>query len=281
MAFGMPYTGSKNKIAKTILSNLPPGKRFVDLFGGGGAMTHCAALSGKYNSCLYNEVLPMIADTFRKATDGYFANTIPYWVSREDFFNLRETDGYACLCFSFSNNMENYIGNEKVEESSREEFFRRLGGKEKEVRCRPLESYQRLIKLSGLSEHCPLEITCGDYTEYENKSGDVVYCDPPYITKETESRLYRSDQNKRHRQNAFDYKKFLDWVDSRPYQVYVSGYEVPDDRFAMIREIPKTNVFKGANRLNSKVAMEILYTQRRYGRAENSHNTKAEQISMI
>ena len=72
MSYGMPYVGSKNKIARSIISLLPPGKRFVDLFGGGGAMTHCAVLSGKYESVLYNEVLPLVADTFRKAIDGYY-----------------------------------------------------------------------------------------------------------------------------------------------------------------------------------------------------------------
>ena len=279
MTLGMPYVGSKNKIAKIIFSHLPPGNRFVDLFGGGGAMTHYAVLSGKYNSCLYNDVLPIVSDTFRKAIDGWFANNIPYWVSREDFFRLRETDGYVSLCFSFSNNMDNYFGNERVEESSRLEFFRRLEGKGKEARCQPLEAYQRLINLSGLSNHCPIKIMCEDYSEYENKDGDVVYCDPPYITKATESRLYRTNHNKRHRQNAFDYKRFLDWVDSRSYQVYVS--EVPDNRFYKICEIPKPNVFKGADGLNSRVAMEILYTQCRYGETWNCRVAKAEQISMI
>ena len=33
--YGIPYMGSKDKIADDILSVLPRGKRFVDLFGGG------------------------------------------------------------------------------------------------------------------------------------------------------------------------------------------------------------------------------------------------------
>ena len=46
--YGIPYMGSKDKIADDILSVLPGGKRFVDLFGGGFAMSHAALLSGKY-----------------------------------------------------------------------------------------------------------------------------------------------------------------------------------------------------------------------------------------
>lgn len=35
MNYGIPYKGSKSKIAKEILRELPSGKRLVDLFGGG------------------------------------------------------------------------------------------------------------------------------------------------------------------------------------------------------------------------------------------------------
>lgn len=32
--YGIPYKGNKSKIAEEILSELPSGKRLVDLFGG-------------------------------------------------------------------------------------------------------------------------------------------------------------------------------------------------------------------------------------------------------
>jgi site-specific DNA-adenine methylase len=35
MLFGIPYMGSKTKIAPALLRHLPNGERFVDLFGGG------------------------------------------------------------------------------------------------------------------------------------------------------------------------------------------------------------------------------------------------------
>ena len=61
MSYGMPYMGSKSQIAEALIEVLPHGKRFVDLFGGGGAMSHCAALSGKYESVLYNELNSVVA----------------------------------------------------------------------------------------------------------------------------------------------------------------------------------------------------------------------------
>lgn len=57
MNYGVPYKGSKNKIAKKLIDVLPSAEYFVDLFGGGGAMTHCAALSGKYKKIIYNEAV--------------------------------------------------------------------------------------------------------------------------------------------------------------------------------------------------------------------------------
>ena len=45
--YGITYQGSKNRIAGDLISLLPSGERFVDLFGGGFAMSHCALLSGK------------------------------------------------------------------------------------------------------------------------------------------------------------------------------------------------------------------------------------------
>ena len=48
MRYGLPYKGSKNQIAEYIVGTLPKGRRLVDLFGGGGAISHCAALSRKY-----------------------------------------------------------------------------------------------------------------------------------------------------------------------------------------------------------------------------------------
>lgn len=33
--YGLPYMGSKDKIADSLMKVLPDGKRFVDLFGGG------------------------------------------------------------------------------------------------------------------------------------------------------------------------------------------------------------------------------------------------------
>lgn len=82
--YGMPYKGSKNKIADNIISVLPMAEYFVDLFGGGGAMTECAAKSGKYSKVIYNEIEPVVAKGFEMAVKGQFKGE-NRWISRDDF----------------------------------------------------------------------------------------------------------------------------------------------------------------------------------------------------
>lgn len=58
-AYGVPYSGSKNRLAEDIIDMLPTGDRLVDLFAGGGAITHCALMSGKWKKILNNDRYPL------------------------------------------------------------------------------------------------------------------------------------------------------------------------------------------------------------------------------
>lgn len=118
MRYGLPYQGSKNQIARKIIAELPAGKRLVDLFGGGGAISHCAVLSGKYENVLYNDYNPLIVDLFRRAVNGDFAldRFTPEWISREDFQRLKDTDGYVRYVWSFGNSSCGYIYSKDIEE---------------------------------------------------------------------------------------------------------------------------------------------------------------------
>ncbi len=114
--YGIPYTGSKQKMADEIVGLLPSGKRFVDLFGGGFAMSECALLSGKYESVFYNEKNPIVVDAIHKAISGEFQEYYSRFVSREEFAETKETDGIVSLCGSFGNNVvASYLYGERVE----------------------------------------------------------------------------------------------------------------------------------------------------------------------
>ena len=114
MKYGITYQGSKNAIAEKIIEFLPSGRRFVDLFGGGAAISHCAVLSGKWQNVLYNEYNPLLVDLIKRAINGDFKNE-KRWISREDFFRLREKEGYIKYCWSFSCAGNNYLYSTEIE----------------------------------------------------------------------------------------------------------------------------------------------------------------------
>src|SRR5574344_2742946 len=94
--FGIPYQGSKGDIAIDIINQLPRGKRFVDLFGGGFAMSDCAIKSKKYDSVLYNELHPLLPPLIKKAINGDYNYKVfkPRFITREKFNNDKDKDGY-------------------------------------------------------------------------------------------------------------------------------------------------------------------------------------------
>ena len=114
MNYGMPYMGSKNRIAESIIGVLPSAEHFYDLLGGGGAIAHCAVLSGKYKHVHYNELNPVVFKGFKMAVTGGFKDE-DRWISREDFNALKDTDPYVAICFSFGNCLKRYMYNQDRE----------------------------------------------------------------------------------------------------------------------------------------------------------------------
>ena len=107
MNYGLPYKGSKNRIAKKIIDILPPAPVLYDVFCGGCAITHAALLSGKYSRVVANDINSMIPHAFETALAGGFRNE-DRWISRGDFQKLYKTDPYVAICFSFGNNLHQY-----------------------------------------------------------------------------------------------------------------------------------------------------------------------------
>lgn len=115
MSFGLPYKGSKSSIAKDIIGVLPGGNRLVDLFCGGCAVTDYAMKkTDKFNRFLINDIDGRNAKTYIRALSGEFRNE-ERWISRQDFFKLKETDDYVRLCFSFGNDCRTYMYGPQLE----------------------------------------------------------------------------------------------------------------------------------------------------------------------
>lgn len=111
--YGLPYMGSKSKIADKIIGYLPPAEYFVDLFAGGCAMTHCAMSSGKYSKFVCNDITDA-PQLFLDALQGKYHNE-NRWISREDFFKLKDSDPFVRICWSFGNDQKSYLYGRDIE----------------------------------------------------------------------------------------------------------------------------------------------------------------------
>ena len=104
--FGICYRGSKSRIAADLIAHLPSGGTFYDLFAGGCAVTHAAMLSGKYRGFVANDITGT-PGLFRDAINGKFRDE-KRWISREDFFRLKDSEPYVRCVWSFGANGKDY-----------------------------------------------------------------------------------------------------------------------------------------------------------------------------
>lgn len=284
-AYGMPYMGSKSQIAEWVVGNLPDANNLYDLFGGGGAITDCAAQSSKYKNIIYNDIDSTIVNGFLKATQGGFA-TEKRWISREEFFKLKDSDPYVKMCFSFGNDGRTYSYGRKIEpyeealhyavvygdltrlqELTGMDFSIILnesstGGRMSAIRrllrdkCQDsnipknlqhITALQRLQNLERL-QNCNIEVSNLDYRAINISPNSVIYCDIPYAN----TKKYANGID-------FDYEKFYRWCKTRTVPVYVSSYQILYPGFEMVGEIAKRELMS-IGQTNKK--MERLYRVR-------------------
>ena len=114
MNYGLPYMGSKNRIAQAIVDVLPKAHTFVDLFCGGCAVTHAAMLSNKYKNFIANDIDGAMPRLFLDCINGKFKDE-KRWISREDFERMKKDAAYIRSVWSFGNNGDNYMYSKEVE----------------------------------------------------------------------------------------------------------------------------------------------------------------------
>ena len=114
MKYGLPYKGSKNKLAERIVRLLPKRTHLVDLFCGGCAVSLAALLMGKYEHIHINDINWMCPTLFIDALNGKYNNE-NRWISREDFFRLKDTDPYVAFVWSFGDNLRDYLYSREIE----------------------------------------------------------------------------------------------------------------------------------------------------------------------
>ena len=264
-SYGLPYQGSKNKIAEFIISKLPRAEHFYDLFAGGCAITHCALVSGKYNHIHANDIQVKYPQLFYDAAHGKYKNENRV-ITRDEFFMFKDTDALVELCWSFGNGKTTYLWDKNIEDVKQaackvimcddkqkrrlyfREFINKLQSnmtndeKSKLLQLQSLESIERLERLERL------EISGKSYDDVEILPNSVVYCDPPYIG----TKGYGVD---------FDHDKFYQWLRSTTFPVYISEYTMPSD-FIPVATVDKVANFSPTN--NSTIKQENLYIHERF-----------------
>lgn len=267
--------GSKSKLALDLIGAMPTGRRFVDLFGGGFAMSHCAYLSGRFEEVYYSDINPLLVPLIQDAIDGKYSYDVfkPKFITREEFFEKKDTCGYVKYLWSFSNDgktymfgrhiedmkrkahdyvvfdifdaeLEDYIGKGRLTKTDttgrRLEFYKLVREhkatlKEK-VRLEPLERLQQLGRLQRLQqlEHDRGNLF-GNNVKLTLNTGN--YTDYEY----QEGDVVYCDipyENTRgyNKEDYFDHKAFYSWALTRDYPVYISSYELPEGFFCFFEK---------------------------------------------
>lgn len=113
--YGLPYQGSKSKLADRIVALLPPATHLYDVFAGGCAVTHAALEPGKFQHVHANDITDSVK-LFEDALDGDIGKYEPErFRSREDFFAERESNPFVRLVYSFGNNQRTYLYGREIE----------------------------------------------------------------------------------------------------------------------------------------------------------------------
>ena len=355
MKYGLPYKGSKNKLAERIVSLLPKRTHLIDLFCGGCAVSHAALLRNKYEHIHINDINWMCPTLFIDALNGKYQNETR-WISREDFFRLKDTDPYVAVVWSFGNNLRDYLYSKEIEplkkaihyaiffrdyslgkdlgydlsfiepisdiqrryaavkryfsqfghfrqqsfegaESSRLQSTETYGRTNQSGECGKMEYKSHLSKkkiqtprrtsirrrtqlhctdCNTESDNYPCrEIRGGaisnitssvlDYAKVEIPKDSVIYCDIPY--EGTEGYLEEDS-------GGFDYERFYDWCEHQTQPVFISSYQMPDDRFDCIEE------FSHRSTLSQKA--NNLVTERIYvPKHQKERGNRAIQLSLF
>lgn len=114
--YGVSYKGSKSKIVDKLAEVIPYRgiDNFYDLFAGGCAVTHKMYLEGRYKHYYANDIDGQALRLLCDGLKGKYANETR-WISREDFFNLKDSDPYVSCCWSFGNNQRDYLYSRAIE----------------------------------------------------------------------------------------------------------------------------------------------------------------------
>ena len=266
MRYGLPYRGSKSRIAPEIVGHLPSGAVFYDLFCGGCAVTHAAMLSGRWARFVVNDLQGDMTELFVNAANGKYRNE-DRWISREDFLSQKDADAYVRVCWSFGNNGKSYLYGRAIEPYKRALHHAVVFGDFAPLSelCPEVVDSCRAA-LSGVEERSARRVEIGRAVVRwlkANGTPEMLLNNPLYKScrfkqgrLERLERLQSLERLERYSTDyrdvpiedggvvycdppykgaggyvtgAFDHDAFYDWVRNAEFPVYVSEYSMPED----------------------------------------------------
>ena len=266
--YGVSYKGSKSKIVDKLAEVIPYRgiDNFYDLFAGGCAVTHKMYLEGRYKHYYANDIDGQALRLFCDGLKGKYANETR-WISREDFFNLKDCDPYVSCCWSFGNNQRDYLYSRAIEPYKKachyaivfndfsllRQFYPSVSEAceitlkgitdihERRIKFRNivkrrlndkdntqlLETSCEMDRLESLERLQSLDESVSDYRAVEIKPNSVIYADIPYISTNTYDGTSSVVQ-------PFNHEEFYDWCCKQNELVLISEYYMPKDRFTKV-----------------------------------------------
>lgn len=265
--YGLPYMGSKNKIAEWVLSYLPQAYNFYDLFCGGCAITHCAITQRKYKNYFINDIKKEMPQAFIDCINGKYNNDYR-WISHENFDKLKgKGDLLVDICFSFGNNWrKGYAYSREIEPYKKAlhyaiffndyslakemygidfSFIKSIVGvaqkyaivkksikDNKITKCIQLETLERLQNLERLHRMYDLQ-------NLERLQFSITPSSLSYNELEIKPNSviycdipYRSTA--KYNDIEFDYDKFYEWCLKQTEPLFISEYDMPKGDFVCV-----------------------------------------------
>lgn len=214
------YYGGKSRDADWIIGNMPPHDTFVDVFGGGGAITFRKPLS---NTVVYNDI-GNVSNFFRVLREHGEELTRRLYLtpfSREEFLHCASTwmdvmnsgdeiewarRWYVTVSQGYTHEENGRTWRVSKQVSTAEVYSRHVD-----------ELPYIIEKLKSIQiEHCSFEKLIPLYDIPEA----LLYCDPPYLS-ETRASL----GNYMNEMSEEKHREFLEMVTRCKAQVIVSGYD--------------------------------------------------------
>ena len=268
MKYGMPYKGSKNKLAGQIFELFPRKKNFYDLFCGGCAMTHYGLLHGGFENYYMNDINPACPELFMDAVHGKFKDE-KRWISREDFFRLKDSEPYVEFCWSFGNTLREYMYGKEIELYKKalhyaiffddysliKNFFQNDFSFLKKIK-NPSEKrlvLQRFMLNKKIGYNTPLESSVKDscllqsgarldnlnllseLNKFEDKL-EITVGSYEQVEILPDSVIYCDIpyEGTDGYLTEFDFVKFYSWCEKQTEPLFISSYKMPADRFVCV-----------------------------------------------